>query len=360
MSMTISMSFFPSKGNTVKAFASMIRRLSPNAEMHQVRTYSKYQGDCQQIINLDTLMSIIESTESESLADSRDAFYVELGRYTLASGQLVALTIQFRGRGFHDGHVVRNDSSLGISIDDSGLWQLRKRIARDKAWTGLDAPEHIKLAAIEKSNRDAELLFLKGCGFTLNVNPKSWSLDYEGETYIDHGAMYYESGWLDPFRCQMVYHKNTQEFARDFERIYADYHWGITMPLLYELKKDLWQLSESEIASLNEYRGYARRCGKDYPKNYKHLSRSLEFAPEQNDLEALNFVASLTPNKVQQLTNLPASHIKDVFSLVAESELPEIRYRDFDEHGSVLLTGAYLTVWRAYRYLAELSSDYLL
>ena len=353
------MSFFPSKGNVVKAFASMIRRLSPDAEVHQVRTYSKYQGDCQQEMDLDTLMSIVESSDSESLADSRDAFHVDLGRYTLASGEQLPLTIQFCGRGFHDGHIVRNDSSLRISTDDSGLWSSMKRIARDKAWTGLDAPEHLFLAAVEKSNRNAELLFLKGCGFIFNVNCERWSLNYEEETYIEHSAMYYESGWLDPFRCQMVYHKNIQEFAKDFERIYADYHWGITMPLLYELKKDIWQLSESEIASLNEYRGYARPRGKDYLKGYKYISRPQEFTPEQTEMDALNFVDSLDRDKVQKLSNLPASHINDMFSLMAESELPEVRYRSFGEHGAVLMTGAYLTVWRAYKYLAELSSDYL-
>ena len=73
----------------------------------------------------------------------------------------------------------------------------------------------------------------------------------------------------------------------------------------------------------------------------------------------MNFLESLDKNKVQQLSKLPVSFIKEVFSAVAEQDLPEVRYRDFNERGVVLLSGAYLSVWRAYQYLVELASDYI-
>ena len=365
MSMSISLSFFPSKGNTVKAFASVIRHLAPSAETHSVKRYRKSHGRDTEKLDLETLMSILESPKSESLADSRDALYVDLGRYTLASGELAPLTIQFHGRGYESGVTAKNDSSLRISIDDSGLWRMMKSISRDMSWTGLDAPEHLKAEAIEKANRDSELLFLKACGFSLKQeeDSQSWNWDYE-ENYIDHGAMYYESGWSRPLRCQMVYHRDPQEFAKDFERIYADYHWGVSMPLLYGLKKDIWQLSESEIHSLNTYQlsenhSASRRCGKQYPGDYKFFSRPIEYAPEQTEMDAVNFVESLDKQKVQQLSKLPVSYIKEVFSAVAETELPEVRFHDFGEQGAVLIGAANLSVWRAYRYLAELASDYI-
>lgn len=78
-----------------------------------------------------------------------------------------------------------------------------------------------------------------------------------------------------------------------------------------------------------------------------------------NELDAVNFIESLSTHKIQQLVKLPVSHIKELFSAVAESELPEVRYHDFGERGIVLLTIAHMSVWRAYLYLVELSSDYL-
>lgn len=357
MSMTISMSFFPSDGNAVKAFASILRRLVVNAKVKKIKRHKKYQGDNVEKLDLDTLMLIIESPESESLADSRDGFSVELA-YTLASGELIPLDLDFQSKGYMDGHYARNDSTLRLTVEDSSLWRSLKTISRDKVLTGLDAPEHL-IAAAEKANFDTELLFLQACGFTLNQGAESYSWEIEEETYIDHAAVYYESGWSCPLTCQMVYHKDPQEFAKDFERIYADYHWGITMPLLYALDKDIWQLSKSEIASLNEYRGFARRCGKEYPGDYKYYSQPQKFAPELNELDAVNFVESLDKNKIQQLVKLPRSHIKEVFSAVAESELPEVRLRDFDDKGMALVSGVKMSVWRAYLYLVELSSDYL-
>ena len=134
--------------------------------------------------------------------------------------------------------------------------------------------------------------------------------------------------------------------------------------MLYALKKEIWQLSESEIVSLNKHqlnqeKSISRRCGKEYPAGYKYFSHPREFAPEMKELDAINFIESLDQKKIQQLVKLPISHIKEVFSAVAESELPEVRFRDFGEQGMVLLTGLNMSIWRAYLYLVELSSDYL-
>ena len=364
MSTTISMSFFPSEGNTVKTFASIIRRLIPDVEaINSIKRHKKYWKYESPQLDLDTLMSIIGSPGSEHLADSEDSFAVELG-YTLASGKQIPLDINFYGKGYEMGLYARDDSNIRLTAQDGDLWRSLKTIARDMSWTGLDVPQHLKIAAWEKVNLDTELLFLKACGFTLNQGSESWDWDIEAENYIDHAAIYFECGWPCPLRCQMVYHKNPQEFVKDFERIYADYHWGIAMPLLYALDQDIWQLSKSEIVSLNEHqltkqKRVAKRCGKEYPEGYKYFSRPREFAPELTELDAINFVESLAKNKIQQLVKLPLSHIKEVFSAVAESELPEVRYHDFDEQGMVLLTGAYMSIWRAYLYLVELSSDYL-
>lgn len=354
MSKTISMSFFPSEGNQIKAFVSMIRRLLTNAEV----CHERHWRNESEHPDFDTLMSILEAPKSELLANSGDSFSVVL-QYQSASGESIPLDLDFYGKDYKMGHYARDDSSIRLTAEDSGLWRSLKSITWDRVLTGLDAPEHLIAAASEKANLDTELLFLQACGFVLNQEEESWSWEIEEETYIDHAAVYYESGWSCPLTCQMVYHKNPQEFAKDFERIYADYHCGITMPLLYALDKDIWQLSKSEIASLNEHRGFARRCGKEYPGDYKYFSKPRKFAPDMDELDAINFVESLDKNKIQQLVNLPVSHIKEVFSAIAESELPEVRFHDFDDKGMALISGVNMSVWRAYLYLVELSSDYL-
>lgn len=359
MSMTISMSFFPSEGNRVKAFASMIRRLLPNAEICKIQKHEQRYRYHSKQLDFETLMSTLEAPGSESFADSEDSFSIRLSYNTLVSGEPVPLDLELYGKGYQMGLYVRDDSCIRLHAQDSGLWSSLKSIERDMSWTGLEVPDHLQMAAWEKTSGDTEVLFLQACGFSSIKDAAGWSWEIDKETYIDHAAVYYESGWGDPLTCQMVYHRDPQEFAKDFERIYADYHWGIAMPLLYVLNRDIWQLSDSEIASLNEYKGFARRSGKQYPGSYKYFSKPRKFAPEMNELDALNFIETLDKDKIQQLVKLPVSHIKKVFSAIAESELPEVRYRDFDEQGSVLLSIPRMSIWRAYQYLVELSSDYL-
>ena len=306
-------------------------------------------------------MSIIEASESESLADSEDSFSLAF-QYTLASGVSIPLNLNLYGQDYQMGCKVRNDGCIEVSAEDSHLWRSLKRIINE-TWIGRDqnlkVPEYVKTVTSEKVNKDTELLFLEACGFTLNESSELYGWEIKESTHIEHAAVYYESGWLTPLNCQMVYHQDPREFAKDFERIYADYHWGITMPLLYALEKDIWQLSPLEIASLNSYKGFTRRCGKEYPGNYKTFSQALSFVPATTEYDSINFVESLDREKIQKLVKLPLSHIKEVFSAVAESELPEVRYRDFGDCGVVLLTGADLSIWRAYQWLVELSSDYL-
>ena len=341
----------------------MVRRLLPNAKVNKIQRHEQRWKYESKQLDFDSLMSIIEAPESELLADSEDSFSLTLG-YTLVSGELIPLNISFYGKKYNLGVDARDDSSIRISVQDSDLWRSLKTISRDMYSTGLEVPEQIHIAAWEKTSGDTEVLFLQACGFSSNKDAAGWSWEIEKETYIDHAAVYYECGWPCSLRCQMLYHRNPQEFTKDFERIYADYHWGIAMTLLYSIKKDILQLSESKIASLNTHRlnkqrSISRRCGKEHLDDYKYFSKPRKFASEMNELDIIDFIETLDKNKIQQLVKLPVSHIKEVFSAIAESELPEVRYRDFDEQGIVLLSIPRMSVWRAYLYLVELSSDYL-
>jgi len=355
--MTISISLFTKDDNFVKAFADLVGYLTAKSDYIKIKRFQKYEITQGEELDLETLMAILESPDSESLIYSEDAFSVDM-RYTLASGAQTHLDINFYGKGYKGGHSARDNSSLRVTIGESGLWQARKetfRYTQDSDFDipeylrgleikGLTVPKHIRGELSGQINRDSEILFLKICGL--------WEEDHE--SYIDHGVMYYEYGWPCPLTSQMVYHKNPQEFARDFERIYAKYHWGIPVPLLLLPEMDIWQLSQKEIAELNEYKGFAKRSGKKYPGDYKYVSRRQKFLPEQREEDIMNFLEALDKEKVQKLSKLPPSQIKEKFTEIAEQELVEVRYRDYQEKGAVLITGANLSVWRAYQALEEL------
>lgn len=162
MSMTISMSFFPSKGKTIKAFISILRRLIPNSEVHQVIKYKQYQGDNREKLDIDTLISILESPDSQLIANSQDSFCIHLG-YTLTSGESIPINLHFYGKYYNIGHTFRNDSSLQITTQDSDLWSSLKQLSRNK-YRGEQVAEHLIYEAEEKINKDSEVLFLKACG----------------------------------------------------------------------------------------------------------------------------------------------------------------------------------------------------
>ena len=191
MSMTISMSFFPSEGNRVKAFASMIRRLLPNAEICQIQRHEQRYRYHSKQIDFETLMSILEAPESESFADSEDSFSIRLGYTTLVSGESVPLDLELYGKGYAMGHFVRDDSCIRLHAQDSDLWRSLKSIERDMSWTGLEVPDHLQMAAWEKTSGDTEVLFLQACGFSSikDKDTAGWSWEIDKETYIDHAAV---------------------------------------------------------------------------------------------------------------------------------------------------------------------------
>ncbi|ELS01076.1 hypothetical protein Xen7305DRAFT_00007770 [Xenococcus sp. PCC 7305] len=122
MSMSISISLLTQDNNFVKAFASLIRRLTAKSDYIKIKRLQKYQITEGEELDLETLISILESPNSESLIYSEDAFRLSIS-YTLASGEGVPLTIEFNGKGYGDGHKARNDSSLRVTAQDSSLWR---------------------------------------------------------------------------------------------------------------------------------------------------------------------------------------------------------------------------------------------
>ena len=85
---------------------------------------------------------------------------------TLVSGESIPLDLELYGKGYQMGLYVRDDSCIRLHAQDSGLWSELKSIERDMSWTGLEVPEHLQMAAWEKTSVDTGGLFLHACGFS--------------------------------------------------------------------------------------------------------------------------------------------------------------------------------------------------
>ncbi|AFZ36156.1 hypothetical protein Sta7437_2625 [Stanieria cyanosphaera PCC 7437] len=354
MGMIISISCIPQKHKVVQAYAALVRRLtvdnpSPEIKRHQI-TWS-YDSER---LDLATLMNILESSDAESLAEGNEGFSVDTG-YQLLSGEWIGISIYLSGKLYKNGLDVRYLGSLQITTEYSDLYHSVKLKPRFKnkaanennpkfSW-GYEGMKPVLNQKLIQANQSADALFLTACGL----------LEPEDNSYIDHAAMYYRYGWLSPLTNPMIYHRNPVEFARDFERIYAEYHYGISIPLLLNSGIDIWQLTQAEITDLVTYLGKTDSPVKNYPKTYKLLCKPHDILPEQKESDIINFVESLDPETVKKLSKLSPDFIKQALANL-EQELPEIHSYDFESRGIVLTSGVLMSVWRAYQYLAQLAA----
>jgi hypothetical protein len=305
-------------------------------------------------LDLTTLIKILKSPEGEKLVNSREAFNCGF-EFELTSGERIPLWIDFYGKNYRNGYPFRHYGNLVISTSSSYLWrsidrQIVNQIAlnyqkSDRNLIHSKKHRYTKEEKILSIHQDSEDLFLEICGLL--------SLEQE-ETYIEHAVMYYEMNFRCSLTNQMIYHRNPIEFAQDFERIYIDYLWGAYFPLLLSSNLDIWQLSSEEISNLGTHQMDREKPGKDKPELYKFYAQPRKFCPELQPEEIIDFLESLEPQIVKKLTKLPVSFIKLGFKNT-EQRFPEVRYYDCQEQGMVLISGALSSVWRPYRYLAQLA-----
>jgi hypothetical protein len=347
--MTITISIF-SKTDIVQAYASLVRRFT---RKHNPRTVEQYlEGRNCQEIDLATLMSILDSSDHQALANSTHKFYVGVG-YELFPDYFMPISIYFYGKNYGRGLQTRYDSSCQIHISYRDLWRIVKFKPRYKKKnennlkfeTGFEGIKPVLNKNLVEANNNSANFFLTACGL---LEPKD-------NSYIDHAAMYYLANCLSPLTNPMIYHRNPVEFARDFERIYAEYHWGIPTPLMLDSKIDIWKLTKAEINDLVTYLDKTDSPLKDYPRIYTFFSKPHDILPEQKESDLINFIESLDPETVKKLSKLSPSFIRQALANL-EQELPEIHSYDFQSRGIALTSGVLMSVWRAYQYLAQLAA----
>lgn len=355
MGLTLSIACHAEEGKVSKAYVALLNRILAQGSIKKVELHENYprgsDGYLPEIIPSDSLTSTI-SDLAESLVMSRNALIIEI-LYNLPSGKAIPLSVDFYGRSFDTlefdgvnygvGTRVRDESHILITLSFNLLARELRDLYRDMNATGMEVSESVLLQTENKTVEDAINIFFTACGL---------SEESHVETYIDHAAMFHEYGWPSPVCCQMIYHKNLQEFSRDFERIYAGFNWGILTSHLLEPDIDIWQFSSTGIEGVKLSSG--SDPGRNYLESYRYFSKPQGFSPDFKEDDIVKFLESLDEETTKKLSKLSVKFMKEALQ-DAEDYLPEILYWDKGSRGAALTTGTLLSLWRAYQHVAQLA-----
>jgi hypothetical protein len=152
--------------------------------------------------------------------------------------------------------------------------------------------------------------------------------------------MYLELGWPSPVGCSMIYHQQPQDFMTDFWRIYADYNWGIWMTRTFETSLDHWRDNPSPSRLLKN------EPGRDKPQFYRQF-----VGPDEREV-LFQFLDELTENKVQKLSQVSESEVREILKEMS-LYVPDVEFYDFNKCGLAITTYPLLSVWHAYKYIAD-------
>ena len=319
MGTTVSIALHAAETTIPRAFQHLVQRMLLQGAGPRVYFYERFGYEDPHDLGIDALTRL--EAVATSIVTSHRAIRVEMV-YTLASGRGIVLDLNLYGKEFNLGWDVCYDGHIRLTLGLKPLSRPLKDALDDEP-----SPPQARLADLaEHVIMDSEALFFHACGA------------HDPTADIQHGAMYLECGWPSAEGCAMVYHRAAPEFARDFARIYAHYHWGISTPLL--LERDVWQFQETDMAAL---------------RTYEPLEEAARKQPDRDifaDHEQLAFFSALDQETAQRLSALPAERIRALLHEVYQHE-PELTCYDFGAQGLALTADPLSNVWRAYAYLGR-------
>lgn len=327
MGTDISITLHTSSENAPTSYTNLIRHLLANSSSVRFHIFHHNMTKSTEI-NLQDLYHTLEE-KLPSLIFSDDYFRTILN-YNTPIDSSICICAYCYGQQLEMGKTVRNNGHISLVIS------LKELIPREEVENPGHQPKRWPVAALSGHMLNvAEELFLRTCGL----------LDSE-ERYIQHGAMYLESGWAPPEECAFLYHRDVQEFARDFMRMYAAYHWGILPPALFDPRIDVWALTSAERQALQ-----VMAPPKD--EEPRHLLSWERHYPDE--VARQQFVANLYPASAQRLARLPGDRVRDLIHAACQ-HIPEVRCYDFGARGLVLASSLETSLWRAYTSTVQQSS----
>ena len=160
---------------------------------------------------------------------------------------------------------------------------------------------------------------------------------------FEHGAVGGGVIASSPAFHSAIFHKDPSEFARDFIRIYLEYHVGIAMPMTLGRDVDLWKLEPPKRSGRQGTLAPGKADTSRYQSYLSHETRS-----------ALRFLEDLTRSKVDELSRLAGDELRIALrQMNRRHDTPPIEVHDFGECGLALITNPREALWPAYKYISD-------
>ena len=206
---------------------------------------------------------------------------------------------------------------------------------------------HREQRPVTEQIADLEESFFRACGLAEDTQP---------DPNLLHAALKYDACWVSPADCAMIYHRDIQDFRRDFHHIYVDYALGIRMGYLILSAQEFWnsQLNASSQTFPKINRSPPPR---EYLEQHRLIFDSAEKIQflEQLDLRLAQQISSLPIDVISQILPQILSQASDVtFSDLERGsyEIP-IRWHDKGGNGFILSTDPLAMLWPAYKNIMD-------
>lgn len=256
--------------------------------------------------------------------------------YLLPSNRIIYPDLYLYGCKYRNGLETKEDSAIQMLIRLSSMEETISNLLEDHYYSFMPKEEILKnfvyQQTIHKINKDWEDLFFRICGL--------YDLDY---VPVEHAAVYMEAGWPAPSCCAMLFHRNKQEFAKDFLRIYRDYHW-----------KNQFM---SEMLSKN----FDLEAGLQGYFTIENIQERKSYYAQFDDTvgKLTDFLEQIDEKKIRKLARFSEREIDAALSLAGDwlSEHTiecSTQYFDFGEKGGAVLSTPKTSIWRLYEYIYQL------
>ena len=325
MSTTISISIYAEENNIAMAFWNLLDRIMICSTIKSVKIYEKYDQHNTKHISIEHLISSSVSI-AEYILYSMNSIKIDLA-YKLASSRSIGISLYLYGKGYNQGLAASENGPIRICLSlEDFLGPLKNVTGSERKVTSTVLTEQGS-----REITDAEELFFRSCGI---LEAK------RGHPYVKHAAVYLENGWPSAVACSMLYHRESEEFAKDFGRIYARYNWGTLIPTMFRAEANIWRASPTDPLS-------AAGPGKNMPEFYRQFSK-----PDEEEI--IDFLDNLDIETAKKLSTLSGEFIKEEL-LEVNTAVPEVRCYDFGTSALALTTDLASSLWRAYEYIAVLA-----
>jgi len=332
--MTFSISLYFKKDEQPTGFVSLLNRLLFRGDIGIAEIHEDLIPSKTKLIDINLSQSEWKTLVT-NIINSSEKLEINISYKTL-SGKVIPITLEVYGINYENGIYYNENNQICISVfnlvyEDELLINVLKEQKDIDAFFCAELGEVGR--KVSKIRFDSEELFLRACGFLENKK------DYT--SHVEHASMRFEDGLDSPLNCFMNFHRETREFARDFARIYVEYHWGTMTAGMWEANVDNWTL-DFEKLKRDKYTGKS-----DYGAFYCNVSPG-------NTLELKLFLQGFTEKKAKKLSSLPEKEIRERL-LASEWTLSgKIRCYDLGIQGLVISANPDESLWPVYQLIAKL------